>query len=62
MRFQGQRLEEDAVPSSPFSRYFLAFETCAHASLCATVVQALSFGVLELVCLVFHQPVTKSKS
>jgi hypothetical protein len=30
---QGQRLEEDAVPTSPFSRFFLAFETCARTPL-----------------------------
>jgi hypothetical protein len=62
---QGQRLEEDAVPTSPFSRFFLAFETCARTPL--FVQQKL--GSLSFLCvcfkqvlLVFFQPVTIKKN
>lgn len=46
---QGQRLEEDAVPSSsaPFSRLFLAFETCARLLTQQLLLLLLSLFVLQ---------------
>lgn len=58
---QGQRLEEDAVPASPFSRFFLAFETCARTPLFVQQkLDSLSFLCVcfKQVLLVFFQPVT----